>query len=109
TVDLDAVLDIGRDTVTLVGLALGQRVLTIRYDGVNLTEQRHPLLPSDVRGALPAGWTVHDDGPRRTLAQDGRDVAVITYDGSPRWQGRLTLDNLRFGYRLVIRSVASAQ
>ena len=124
TVDLDAVLDIAPEAVTLVGLSLGQRMLTLRYDGVTFTEQRHPMLPAEVRGAdiltdvqlslwptaavqsaLPAGWVVRDDGTRRTLARDGRDIVVITYEGAPHWQGRLTLQNLRYNYRLVIRSV----
>ena len=124
TVDLDAALDIAPDAVTLVGLSLGQRMLTLRYDGITFTEQRHPMLPAEVRGAdiltdvqlslwptaavqsaLPAGWVVRDDGTSRTLAQDGRDIVVITYEGASHWQGRLTMQNLRYNYRLVIRSV----
>ena len=127
TVDLDAVLDIGPDAVTLVGLSFGQRMLTIHYDGIRVTETRHPMLPSEVRGAdiltdvqlalwpaaavraaLPGGWDLRDEGTHRSLAQNGRDVVVITYEGSPHWQGSLTLENLRYNYRLVIRSVVTA-
>ena len=39
TVDLDAVLEITPDSLTLVGMAFGQRMLTLRYDGVKLVEQ----------------------------------------------------------------------
>lgn len=127
SVDFDAVLDIAPDAVTLVGLTLGQRMLTVRYDGATLSEQRHPALPAEVRGAdilsdvqlalwpegavraaLPSGWTLIDDGQRRTLTHDARDVSVIAYDGVPRWQGRITLESLQPAYRLVIRSVATA-
>ena len=126
SVDFDAVLDIAPDAVTLVGLTLGQRMLTLRYDGATLTEQRNPALPADVRGAdilsdvqlalwpvsavraaLPAGWALSDEGQRRTLSHDAHDVAVIAYDGVPRWQGRFTLDHVQPPYRLVIRSAVS--
>lgn len=126
TVEFDAVLDIAPDAVTLVGLTLGQRMLTLRYDGATLSEQRHAALPAEVRGAdilsdvqlalwpaaavraaLPAGWTLTDEGQRRTLSHDAQDVAVIAYDGVPRWQGRITLENRQYAYRLVIRSVAA--
>jgi hypothetical protein len=127
TVDLDAVLDITPDSLTLVGMALGQRMLTLRYDGVALRETRHPMLPRDVRGAdiltdiqmalwpadavraaLPAGWTLADSDTLRTLFKDAKPQVTIQYDAIPRWTARVTMRNLRYDYRLVIRSVAEA-
>lgn len=127
TIDFDAVLDIAPDAVTLVGLTFGQRMLTLRYDGATLSEERHSALPAEVRGAdilsdvqlalwpagavraaLPTGWTLNDEGQRRTLVHDARDVARVAYDGLPRWQGQITLDHVQPPYRLVIRSVVSA-
>ncbi len=126
TVDFDAVLDITPDSLTLVGMALGQRMLTLRYNGVELRETRHPMLPRDVRGAdiltdmqmalwpgdavraaLPPGWTLTDSDTLRTVFKDDQPQVTIVYDGVPRWAARVTMRNLRYDYRLVIRSVAA--
>ncbi len=125
TVDLDAVLDIAPDSLTLVGMAFGQRMLTLRYNGTELKETRHPMLPRDVRGAdiltdiqmalwpgdavraaLPGGWTLTDSDTLRTFFRDAQPEVTITYDAVPRWATRVTMRNLRYDYRLVIRSVA---
>lgn len=123
TNDLDAALEVDPARVNLVGLALGMRVLSLQYDGRELTEWRHPMLPSQVRAAdvledvqltlwpveaiaraLPAGWKIEEQGLRRTLRLDGEVVATITYSGTPRWQGTAVLDNQRYKYRLTIVS-----
>lgn len=125
-VDFDAALDIAPDSLTLVGMAFGQRMLTLRYNGVKLVETRNPMLPRDVRGidiltdvqmalwpvgavraALPAGWVVVDSDTLRTFSQDAREVVAITYDAVPHWKSLVTLRNLRYDYRLVIRSATS--
>lgn len=124
TVDLDAVLDIAPDSLTLVGMAFGQRMLTLRYNGVTLDEKRHPMLPPNVRGAdiltdvqmalwpaeavraaLPAGWTLTDSDTLRTLSKDALTMVTISYDAAPHWIALVTLRNVRYEYRLVIRSV----
>jgi hypothetical protein len=127
TVDLDAVLDIAPDSLTLVGMAFGQRMLTLRYNGVKLVEKRHPRLPPDVRGAdiltdvqmalwpadavraaLPAGWTLVETDTLRTLSKDAHEMVTISYDAVPHWSALVTLRNLQYDYRLVIRSVTEA-
>jgi hypothetical protein len=127
TVDLDAVLDITPDSLTLVGMAFGQRMLTLRYNGATLVETRHPMLPRDVRGtdiltdvqmalwpaeavraALPPGWTLVDSDAERTLSKDAHEMVTISYDATPHWQSLVTMRNLRYDYRLVIRSVTEA-
>jgi hypothetical protein len=123
TNDLDAALEVDPGKVTLVGLALGMRVLSLEFDGKELTEWRHPMLPSQVRAAdvledvqltlwpvddiaraLPAGWKIEDQGLRRTLRREGEVVATIEYSGMPRWKGKAVLDNLRYKYKLTIES-----
>lgn len=123
TNDLDAALEVDAHKVSLVGLALGMRVLSLEYDGKNLTEWRHAMLPAQVRAAdvledvqltlwpvaeiaraLPAGWTVEEQGLRRTLRLNGEVVATIVYSGMPRWQGTAVLDNRRYQYKLTIVS-----
>lgn len=125
TRDLDVALEVDAGRVKLVGLALGQRVLSLNFDGRELTEWRHPMLPAQVRAAdvledlqltlwpaaeiarvLPAGWTIEDHGLHRTLRLDGKVVTTIDYSGTPRWQGTAVLDNVRYQYKLTIESAA---
>jgi hypothetical protein len=123
TNDLDVALEVDPAHVNVVGLAFGQRVLSLEYDGRELKEWRHPMLPAQVRAAdvledlqltlwpvadiaraLPAGWQIEEQGLRRTLRLDGQVVATIDYSGMPRWQGTAVLDNVRYKYRLTIES-----
>lgn len=123
TNDLVAALEVDPTHVSLVGLALGMRVLSLDFDGVEMKEWRHPMLPSQVRAAdvledlqltlwpldaiaqaLPAGWKIEEQGLRRTLWRDGEVVATIRYSGMPRWQGTAVLDNVRYQYRLTVVS-----
>jgi hypothetical protein len=125
TNDLDAALEVDADKVSLVGLALGMRVLSLEFDGKELTEWRHPMLPKQVRAAdvledvqltvwpaaeiarvLPAGWTIEEHGLRRTLRREGVVVATIDYSGTSRWKGKAVLDNVRYKYRLTIESAS---
>lgn len=124
--EIDAALEIDSEHLELVGLAFGQRVLSLHYDGKTLQSWRHVMLPSQVRAedvledmqltlwplasirkALPAGWHIEEEGLRRTLSKGDTVVAVINYAALPRWSGTVTLDNLRYGYRLSIQSVVS--
>lgn len=125
--DLDAALEVADGRLELVGLAFGQRVLSLSYDGNELTSWRHVMLPSQVRAedvledlqltlwpaeavaaALPAGWRVEDAGLGRTLYLDGAPVTVIRYSAMPRWSGTVTLENLRFRYRLTIETAPAS-
>lgn len=124
--ELDAALEVDADRLQLVALAFGQRVLTVNYNGKQLTTWRHVMLPAQVRAedvledmqltlwpaeainrALPAGWRIEDRGLRRTLRVGDTDVVVINYSAMPRWSGTVTLENLRYHYRLTIQSDAS--
>jgi hypothetical protein len=121
--ELDAALEVDAARVELVGLAFGQRVLSLTYDGIELKSWRHVMLPSQVKAddiledvqltlwpaeaiarALPAGWRIDDQGMRRTLYMGDTVVATITYGAQPRWSGTVTVDNLRYKYRLTIES-----
>jgi hypothetical protein len=122
TDDLDVALQVEPDAVDMVGLAFGQRVLTLHYDGAKLTSWRHAMLPSQVRAEdvledvqltlwpaaviaaqLPAGWRIAEEGLHRTLYRDGEPVMQIAYSGAPRWSGTVLLDNLRYHYQLTIQ------
>jgi hypothetical protein len=122
--ELDAALEIDDSHLQLVGLAFGQRVMTISYDGKELNSWRHVMLPSQVRPedvlsdiqltlwpadeinkALPSGWRLEDDGLRRTLYLGSETIAVVRYQQMPRWSGTVVLDNVRYHYRLTIQSV----
>jgi hypothetical protein len=128
--ELDAALEVDGEHLELVGLAFGQRVLSLHYDGKDLSSWRHVMLPAQVRAddvledlqlclwpaaaiaaALPAGWRIEDSGLRRNLyfaAAAGETlVTSIDYSGMPRWSGSVVLNNLRYQYRLSIQSVAT--
>jgi len=121
--ELDTALESDADHVQLVGLALGQRVLSLNYNGKELTSWRHVMLPSQVRAedvlgdlqlvlwpveairqALPEGWRIEEQGLHRTLFQGDDIVSSIAYSGQPRWSGTVLLENQRFHYRLTIQS-----
>jgi len=121
--ELDAAVEIDPAQVQMVGLAFGQRVLSLSYDGKELTSWRHLMLPKQVRAedvledlqlslwpadaiarALPQGWRIEDAGLRRTLYLNDAVVATITYSGMPRWSGTVKLDNLRYAYKLTIQT-----
>jgi Protein of unknown function (DUF3261) len=124
--DLQAALEVDAERLDLVGLVLGQRVLSLHYDGRALQSWRHPMLPAQLRGedvledlqlalwpadaikeALPPGWRIEERGRRRTLVLDDQPVMEIDYSGEPRWIGKIDLANLRYHYRLTIESVSS--
>ena len=119
--ELDAALEVDAQAIDLVGLAFGQRVLSLHVDGAGLRQWRHPMLPKEVSAeavlqdlqltlwpqpalaaALPSGWTVADEGLLRTVRFEGKPVATVRYSQLPRWSGTLVLDNLRYHYRLTI-------
>jgi hypothetical protein len=123
--ELDAALEVDPDRLELVGLAFGQRVLTLQYDGKKLQTWRHVMLPAQVRAedvledvqlslwplaairaALPPGWQIDDQGLQRTLRLGDTPVTVIDYSAMPRWSGTVTLQNLRYHYHLTIQSAA---
>jgi hypothetical protein len=124
--ELEAVLEVDPRRLHLVGLALGQRVLTLHYDGQMLKTWRHSMFPAALRDediledvqlifwpaealrqALPGGWRIEEEGLRRTLLIGEMPVTVINYSGQPRWSGKIELSNLRYQYRLMIESVSN--
>lgn len=128
TDDLDVALQVEPDAIDVVGLAFGQRVLTMRYDGKELTSWRHMMLPSQVRPedvledmqltlwpaesiatALPAGWRIAEQGLTRTLYLENEPIMRIVYSGTPRWSGTVVLENLRYRYKLTIEFAREGQ
>ena len=121
---VDTALEVDAERLDLVGLAFGQRVFALHYDGRELQSWRHPSMPPELRGedvledlqltlwpagaierALPAGWRIEELGRRRTLWLNDTPVMMIDYSGEPRWLGRIAVNNLRYQYRLIILSV----
>ena len=124
--ELDIALEVDRQRLDLVGLVLGQRVLTLSYDGQILNSWRHPLFPAAVRSediledlqlvlwpadavreALPGGWRIEENSRRRTLLAREIPVTVISYSAELRWSGDIELVNLRYHYRLIIQSASN--
>ena len=125
--ELDVALEIDAEHLELVGLAFGQRVLSVHYDGDILTSWRHVMLPAQVRAedvledlqltlwpleairaALPAGWHMEQQGLRRTLMMGNTVIMTINYSTTTPWSGITTLENIRYKYRLTIQSAATS-
>lgn len=125
-VQLQSILNAKPDEVTVIGVtALGLRAFTLKYNGVDLQEQRAAELPAAINGrqllndvqlafwplqALqaawqPAGWEVSEpqSGTRR-LRKQGRLIAEVHYADADPWNGRLWLSNFAYGYSLYIES-----
>ena len=121
---LDVALEVDAARIDLVGLALGQRVLSLHYDGKTLQSWRHPMWPIQLRGdevlenlqltlwpvdairqALPVGWSIEERDLRRTIRQDGLAIMIIDYSALPFWSGKVEVTNLQFDYRITIQSV----
>ncbi|NRR29547.1 DUF3261 domain-containing protein [Oxalobacteraceae bacterium] len=126
--EMDVALQVEPEALDMVGLAFGQRVLSLHYDGKELTSWRHVMLPSQVKAedvledmqltlwpveaiaaALPAGWRIAEQGLHRTLYLDEAPIMRIEYGGQPRWSGTVTLENLRYHYRLTIQFAPADQ
>ncbi|MES2935525.1 MAG: DUF3261 domain-containing protein [Pseudomonadota bacterium] len=121
---LETQLEIDGEQVRLAGFAVGQRVLTLRWDGHDLHSTRHPLLPAqvdaghvlrdvqlcywpaaEVTAALPAGWTLTESAAQRVLSHLGQVQVTINYGGVPRWAKKAVIFNQLEGYRLTIESI----
>lgn len=122
---LDTLLEIDATSLRLAAFALGQRVLTLSWDGTELTTARHPLLPAEVdaayvlrdvqwmyaplealRAVLPAGWSLDESSNQRirTLSHGETVALVIRYETGSRWTGSSKLENKLEGYSLTIES-----
>ncbi len=124
---LDVALEVDPQRLQMVGLAFGQRVLRLDYDGRTMQTWRHLLLPHQVRAediledvqltlwpaeairqALPNGWRIEESGLKRTLLLDDKAVMLIEYSNPIRWSGKVELLNLRYHYRLTIQSAPAS-
>lgn len=121
--DLDALLEADAQQVRLAVQAMGQTGVRLQWDGQQLTQQRAPWLPPQVRAervlddlqfalwptdaiaaALPAGWQVIDDGRQRSLSRDG----TVWLQLQRLADGSVQLDNRAEGYTLRIESIDMA-
>jgi hypothetical protein len=121
---LEAALEVDEESVHLIILVLGQRMLSLVFDGQAVETWRHPAVPTQlraedvledlqltlwpadaIRSALPAHWRIEERGLRRVLSFDTAPVIVIDYGEPSRWAGSVELTNLRYGYRITIQSV----
>jgi len=117
---VDAMVQADADTVRLVIHTQGQVALRLDWDGERLAQKRMPGLPASLDGArvlsdlqlvfwpvdalraqLPAGWTLDEQGERRTLKDAKGIVARVEREDADT---RL-LDQVRLRYRLRIDSV----
>jgi hypothetical protein len=104
---------------------LGNRIMSLEWDGKHYTEQRDPHVPADfplklvlrdlelalfpagaVRTALPSrAWSLVEAPRHRELRHDGKPVIVIDYSNDDPWKAKIDFRHLTIGYRLRIETL----
>ncbi|GAA0760439.1 DUF3261 domain-containing protein [Ideonella azotifigens] len=120
---IDVQLQLEPGGLLLAAFALGQRVLLLQWDGQDLQEQRHAMLPASVdaahllrdmslvywpaasvQQALPQGWSFIETEAGRELRHDGQLAVSIRIDGPLLGRSQVQLRNLQEHYALQIES-----
>jgi hypothetical protein len=103
--------------------ALGQRALSVNWDGQTWKVETAPMVPSQLRpeslladlqlalwplaqlqqAYKAAGWEVTEPGGGvRRLRRDGQLIAEVAYADADPWHGRYWISNFHYGYALAI-------
>lgn len=123
---LNCVVTVQGGAMNVVGLnAMGVRLFTIRYDGMQVVAEKGLPLPKQLtperlladlqlvywpvaglEGPLrTAGFELSEPAPAtRRLRRAGQLIAEVHYAGADPWQGRSWLVNFEHGYSLQIDS-----
>lgn len=124
SVDVMAVVEISPESVKLAALGpMGNRVLSLEWDGKKLKQERDLTLPKEfpaelilrdmmlaywseasLREALPSHWDLRIDKHRREFFKNGNSVIAITYFGDP-FKDPIDFEHKALGYKLHIRQV----
>ncbi|MBI5245213.1 MAG: DUF3261 domain-containing protein [Elusimicrobia bacterium] len=128
--DSTALVEVSTTEVVLVGLSpFGTRMLSLRWDGEKLIEERDRSIPKGlalklilrdvqlaswpaaaVQAALPGpAWNLQDTGSERTLLKDGEAVVRIRYGGADRLHSDLEFEHLGLGYRMKIHTLQESE
>jgi hypothetical protein len=119
----DALLEADATEVRLAAFVMGQTMVRLTWNGRSLEEEHSARAPdiitparilSDVqlafwpseaiREGLPEHFAL-DEGPNeRSITQDGKPFAQLTYIGTPPVWSRVELTHQAYGYRLTIES-----
>jgi len=127
-VTLRSVVRASPERIEMVVLtALGQRAMSLQWDGHDWKVETAPLVPAALRpewlvadmqlalwplAALqaayrPAGWEVTEPGGGvRRLRHGGKLVAEVAYADADPWRGRYWITNFRYGYALSAQAEA---
>jgi|CXWL01.1.fsa_nt_gi hypothetical protein len=108
----NALLEIDDSALKLALLVAQRRMLSVTWDGSNLTEERDPALPNElngarfvddihlaywpaavIRAALPAGSVLTDSPRERILTTADGAVTRIVYTSDTRWLGHLVIEH----------------
>jgi hypothetical protein len=122
--ELEALLEMDAQSLRLAVIAMGQRVLTVQWDGERLKATRNEHVPAAIdavhvlrdvqllywpaeaiRTQLPTAWSIDDTAGLRTLRYSGKVQVEIVYSDTRRWAGQATLSNYLEGYRMRINSM----
>ena len=121
---LRCVVRVSPQSIDAVALtALGQRAISVDWNGQDWKVETAPMVPSQLRpewlladlqlalwplaqlqaAYKPAGWEVTEPGGGvRRLRYGGKLVAEVAYADADPWHGRYWISNFRYGYALAI-------
>lgn len=122
--DMNVVLEITPEKLTLVGIAMERRMMTVTFDGKDLAIWKDTKLPEQVSPeivlsnlqlaiwpkeaiatALPTGWTISEEGQTRVICHNNDRMILIEYSQPERWLGTIKMTDFRYRYALTIQSV----
>lgn len=122
--DMNVVLEIAPEKLTMVGMAMERRMMTVTYDGekletwkderlpdqispeIVLTNLQLTLWPKDaIAHQLPVGWTITETDHKRDICFNNATTIHIEYSQPKRWLGTIKMTDYRYRYSLSIQSV----
>ena len=123
--DMNVVLEVTPEKLTMVGIAMERRMMTITYDGKELETWKDGKLPEQVqpeivlsniqlalwpieavRKGLPEGWAVVEENHlKRKICFNNATIIRIEYSQKERWLGTIKMTDTRYHYGLTIQSV----
>ena len=128
TMSFEVLLNIQPSAVNLVAVdPLGQRALTLNWDGVTLVVEKAPFLPNSLRpdclladliavywpapvvqrALAETGAEVEDHGHRRIIAAGGSELLKADYAWTAKsgLVGTMKYENLSWGYTVSVKSL----
>lgn len=120
---MNVALEIDDRHISIVGLTMERRIMSVEYDGSDLKVWKSSYLPSythpenvlaniqlalwpgeAVQSALEPGWVLKDDGLIREIYFMDELRMRVRYSDSIRWHGTINIESFQYNYQITIQS-----